>query len=294
MFLQTRTAGRGPAKKPVNLQVKARRIDFAFEPDLARYWYDGDAFLTHFMHALSITFPDGERMFMDAVRAVQSRVQNEETRADIAGFMGQEALHSRAHEALNAFIAARGYPALSLAAGMREQIEERKPEHSKKSALALTCALEHITAIMGHRLLASPELQAMMPASMRRLWVWHALEETEHKAVAFDVYQEVFGDLRTRNMWLVISTLGLMSTVLRFQTELLKHDGLAHKPSIWLKGMWRLWGPRGILLPLVPAWLSYFKADFHPWQVDDSALIQRYRTEFDEAASYTKKSGGRT
>jgi predicted metal-dependent hydrolase len=141
---------------------------------------------------------------------------------------------------------------------------------------------------MGHRLLASPELQALMPEAMRRLWVWHALEETEHKAVAFDVYQEVYGDARTRNAWLVISTLGLMGTVLRFQAELLKHDGLAKKPSIWLKGMWRLWGPGGILLPLVPAWLSYFKRDFHPWQVDDSALIERYRREFDDEAAYNK------
>jgi uncharacterized protein len=290
MFANARATPRTPAKKPKNLQVKARRIDFTFEADLARYWYDGDPFLTHFMHALSITFPDGERMFMEAVRAVQNRVQDAETRADIAGFMGQEALHSRAHEALNEFIAARGYPALSLAAQMREQIAEQKPEHTKKSALALTCALEHITAIMGHRLLESSELQAQMPEAMRRLWVWHALEETEHKAVAFDVYQEVYGDTRTRNTWLLISTLGLMSTVLRFQAALLKHDGLAHKPSIWVKGLWRLWGPRGILLPLVPAWLSYFKADFHPWQVDDSALIARYRAEFDDAALYAKRA----
>jgi predicted metal-dependent hydrolase len=286
------SARREITKKPENVQIKARRVAFEFEPDLARHWYRGDPFLTHFMHALSITFPDGERMFMEAVRAVQSRVRNEQTRADIAGFMGQEALHSRAHEALNDFIAARGYPARALAAAMRDEIAENKHQHSKKSALALTCALEHITAIMGHRLLADPDLQASMPESMRRLWVWHALEETEHKAVAFDVYQEVFGDTRTRNLWLLISTLGLMGTVLRFQTELLKHDGLAHKPTLWLKGMWSLWGPRGILLPLVPAWLSYFKPGFHPWQVDDSALIQRYRAEFDEA-SYALKNASK-
>jgi predicted metal-dependent hydrolase len=232
-------------------------------------------------------------MFMDAVRAVHSDVHNEQTRADIAGFMGQEALHSRAHEAFNDFIAARGYPALALAAGMREEIAAHKPEHTKKSLLALTCALEHVTAIMGHHLLSRPDQQALMPESMRRLWLWHALEETEHKAVAFDVYQEVYGDTRTRRTWLVISTLGLMGTVLRFQNELLKHDGLAHKPSIWLKGMWRLWGPRGLLLPLVPAWLSYLKSDFHPWQVDDSTLIQHYRAEFDQAASFTKSAGKR-
>jgi predicted metal-dependent hydrolase len=164
--LRPRTISHESAKKPANLRIKARRIDFAFEPDLARYWYDDDAFLTHFMHALSITFPDGERMFMDAVRAVQDRVHDEETRADIAGFMGQEALHSRAHEALNEFIASRGYPALALAAGMRAEIAERKPEHTKKSALALTCALEHITAIMG---VARPRRDRAQGRRLRRV-----------------------------------------------------------------------------------------------------------------------------
>jgi predicted metal-dependent hydrolase len=266
-------------------------MDFQFDAALPRYWYEDDAFLTHFMHALSLTFPEGERMFMDAVRAVRERVTDPETRADIAGFMGQEALHSRAHEALNQHLARLGYPAAALEQGIRERILANRPHHTKQSLLALTCALEHVTAIMGHHLLARPELQAQIHPAIRDLWIWHALEETEHKAVAFDVYQELYGDYATRARWLLISTLGLCTSVSVLQYWLLRRDGLADKPSVWLKGMWRLWGPRGLLLPLVPAWLAYFKPSFHPWDIDDSQLIEAHRKRFDDSARYTKKSG---
>lgn len=277
--------------KPASVQVKARRVDFRFDATLPRYWYQDDAFLTHFMHALSITFPEGERMFMDAVRAVRDRVTDAETRGDIAGFMGQEALHSRAHEVLNEHLQQLGYPAERLEEGVRQRIKLARPRHTKRSLLALTCALEHITAIMGHHLLSRPELQEAMHPAIRDLWIWHAVEETEHKAVAFDVFQEVYGDYKTRTLWLLISTLGLCTSVSVLQYHLLRRDGLADKPAIWLKGLWRLWGPKGLLLPLVPAWLSYFRPDFHPWDIDDSALIEQYRKRFEELDLYTKKSG---
>jgi predicted metal-dependent hydrolase len=282
--------GRGAPlrRKPDSVQVKPRRLDFAFDASLPRYWYADDPFLTHFMHALSLTFPEGERMFMDAVRAVRDRVKDAGTRGDIAGFLGQEALHSRAHDVLNEQIARWGYPAARLEQGVRQNIADNRPLHTKETLLALTCALEHITAIMGHHLLSHPDLQAEMHAAIRDLWVWHAVEETEHKAVAFDVYQEVYGSYATRVQWLWWSTLGLMSTVTVLQYYLLRRDGLAHKPSVWLKGAWQLWGPSGLLLPLVPAWLRYLRPDFHPWQTDDSGLIERHRARFD---LYTKKSG---
>jgi predicted metal-dependent hydrolase len=279
-----------PKRKPAGVQVKARRVDFHFDASLPRYWYLDDPFLTHFMQALSITFPEGERMFMDAVRAVRERVQDAETRGDIAGFMGQEALHSRAHDALNEHLARMGYPAARLEQGIRQNIADHRPQHTKQSLLALTCALEHITAIMGHHLLSHPELQEHMHPAIRDLWIWHAVEETEHKAVAFDVYQEVYGDYRIRTKWLLLSTLGLTTSVSVLQYYLLRRDGMA-KPAVWLKGLWKLWGPGGLLLPLVPAWLAYFKPGFHPWDIDDSALIERYRQRFDEAELYTKKSG---
>lgn len=271
---------RAAIRRPASVQVIPRRIDFAFDETLPRAWYDNDIFLTHFMNALSITFPEGERMFMDAVRNVQAQVKDEQTRKDIAGFMGQEALHGRAHEAFNEFLLARGYPMDKLEAQVAADIAGHRPDHTPSSLLALTCALEHITAIMGNLLLSHPELQQMMHEEIRQLWIWHALEETEHKAVAFDVYQELYGNYVQRVGWLLLSTIGLLASVTVFQYALLQRDG-ANSPGRWLKGLWRMWGRKGLLTPLLPDWLEYFKPDFHPWQQDNSALITRYRAAFD-------------
>ena len=134
---------------------------------------------------------------------------------------------------------------------------------------------------MGHLLLSRPDIQEMMHEDVRQLWIWHALEETEHKAVAFDVYQEVFGNYRQRVTWLLLSTAGLVGIVTTYQLFLM-HSDRANSPGRWLKGLWRLWGKDGLLVSLVPEWLEYFRRDFHPWQQDDSALVARYRSAFDQ------------
>jgi predicted metal-dependent hydrolase len=263
-------------RKPSRVQITPRRLEPKLEGELPQYWADGDPFLTHFMNALSITFPPGERMFMDAVRAVRERVEDPQTREEIAGFMGQEALHSRAHQAFNDYLEKLGYPIAKLEQDLKDGIADNRNHHTKATLLALTCALEHITAMMGELLLSRPDLQEMMHDSARPLWLWHALEETEHKAVAFDVYQEVYGDYGMRARWLLFGTVGLLYTVTSYQRVLLQRDGL-NKPSVWFKGLWRLWGKDGMLIGLLPMWLDYFRRDFHPWQHDNSELIQRYQ-----------------
>src|SRR4029079_15061731 len=67
------------------------------------------------------------------------------------------------------------------------------------SNLALTAALEHFTATLAELLLTDEDARAMFgePAA-RDLFVWHALEESEHKAGAFDVYRAAGGTERMR------------------------------------------------------------------------------------------------
>ena len=73
-----------------------------------------------------------------------------------------------------------------------EERERRLIEMDKRSPhamqLAATAALEHFTAIMAHALLSDPRhLEGASPEAAR-LWRWHAMEEIEHKAVAFDTF----------------------------------------------------------------------------------------------------------
>ena len=264
------------AKRPDSVSVKARNIKFGLGPKMAKYWVDDDPFLTHFMNAMSVIFPPGERMFMDSVKAVRERVKNPETRADISGFLAQEALHSREHSALNEALHELGYPVRKLEKGLAERLRFALKYRSKRSMLSVTVALEHMTALLGFKLLTQEHVRALLSEEVLPIWMWHAVEEMEHKAVAFDTYQEVYGNYLPRAVALVTSTIGLFGTAHAFQYVLLKHDGLAHDPKLWAKGLWRLWGPNGLLLDMLPQWLEYFRRDFHPWQQDDSPLIAHY------------------
>ena len=273
------------AKRPASVHIKARNIKFGIGPDMPKYWVSGDPFLTHFMNALSVIFPPGERMFMDAVKAVRERVEHPETRADIGGFLAQEALHSREHSALNEALRKLGYPVRKMEEGLAERIRVATKFRGKKMSLAVTVALEHMTALLGFKLLTQEHVRALCDERVLPIWMWHAVEEMEHKAVAFDTYQEVYGDYLPRAIALVTGTIGLFGTAHIFQYYLLKRDGLAHDPKLWAKGLWRLWGPKGLLVDMLPQWLEYFRSDFHPWQQDDSALIADYEQNHQPAAA---------
>jgi len=279
-----KTQKHGPTK-PASVDVTPRNVRFGLAGGVPRYWMDNDPFMTHFMNALSLTFPPGERMFMDAVRAVRERVKNPDTQRDITGFLAQEALHSREHGDLNSALEAMGYPARALENYVRESIASHHQDDDPRGKLAATVALEHITAILGHKLLSQPELQALFHSEVRPLWMWHAVEEMEHKGVAYDVYQEVFGEYAPRAIALVLTTIGLFATAHAFQFRFLRQDGLAYKPSIWLKGLWKMWGKNGLLVDMIPVWLDYFRLDFHPWQIDDSALVATYKGRYESPAA---------
>ncbi|MGA0020447.1 MAG: metal-dependent hydrolase, partial [Steroidobacteraceae bacterium] len=56
------------AQSPIDLMIEARDIHFDLGQTTHRHWLNGDPVGTAVMNALSLTFPDGEKLFMDAVR----------------------------------------------------------------------------------------------------------------------------------------------------------------------------------------------------------------------------------
>ena len=54
--------------------ITVRRMDFEFR-EVPRYWADNDPHFTHLLNALSATFPEGERFFVDSVRLFQDLLE---------------------------------------------------------------------------------------------------------------------------------------------------------------------------------------------------------------------------
>lgn len=264
-----------PPNGPGERLVAPRQFHFEWAEDLPRYWFGGDPFRTHYMNALSILFPKGEQFFIDAVRALRDQNDDPELDRAIRGFIGQEGWHRQAHAGFNAFLTRLGLPVEALEARIERRIVFVKENLKPMRWLAATVCLEHFTAIMAHHLLRHEDELARMPAPLRRLWAWHALEELEHKSVAFDLYVKAGGSYGRRVRVMILVTINFSLDILRNLIGLLRADGLFWSPRVWISGLAFLFGPRmGLVRSILPDYLRFFRPSFHPWDADDRELIR--------------------
>jgi uncharacterized protein len=261
--------------------VPTRRMDF--EESLAEvpryYAADGDLIVCHLMAALSSVFPDGEDFFVRSVRTYRDRLDDPVLKRQVAGFIGQESVHGREHRAFNDRLDQLGYPTRRYEARTRRGLAFRERVASPLSNLAATAALEHFTATLAELVLTSQEArQALGHPAVRDLFVWHALEESEHKAVAFDVYRAVGGTERLRvttmNMVTVGFLLGMTAQVVA---------SLLRDPATYRRGNLRrsLRAFRTSPLANRAIWRQlreYNRRDFHPDDRDTTALVEAWRT----------------
>ena len=267
---------------PDHLDIRPRRLNAALPDPLPRWWLGNDPFRTHFFNAMSVLFPDGEQFFIDSVRHFRDRVTDPALAQQIRGFIGQEAHHSREHIEYNQRLRDLGYDIDALERPVKQRIRWIHKNFSPERQLAATVALEHFTAIMADTVLRHPHWLADADPEMRRLWRWHALEETEHKSVAFDVYMQVCGDRRMLRRAMRLSTFFFLRDVTIGTLSMLRRDGQLNLRT-WWSGMRWLWGKGGFFRHLLGAYRDFFRRDFHPWKHDNSALMHQVASEYSDA-----------
>ncbi|MCE9575861.1 MAG: metal-dependent hydrolase [Deltaproteobacteria bacterium] len=269
-----------PARSPVaDPAVPIRPLVFDLEaahvpPD----WYAGDRTLSLFWTALSLLFPEGERFFVESVKHYRDQISDPVLQEQIAGFMAQEAMHGKGHRALNALCADQGIgiqPALERQ--LRGLLIGARRVLSPKSRLAVTCALEHMTALMAEQLLGDPRHHGAIDPSLRGLWLWHALEEAEHKAVAFDVYRAVGGGYARRTAIMLLATAIFVLEVMNVWIRLVRADGARPGVRGWARAVGFLFGKPGLVRRQLPGYLAYFRPGFHPDRRDTGALVEIWR-----------------
>ncbi|MHA6492736.1 metal-dependent hydrolase [Pseudomonas borbori] len=270
---------------PKDLTIRPRQLDFALPAPLPRHWHGGDAFKSHFFNAMSVQFPDGERFFIESVRLFREQIEDPLLKEQIRGFIGQEGHHSREHQHYSEHLRELGYDVDYLERGLKRRIGWVQKHFRPELQLAATCAVEHLTAIMADAVLKDPQWLNGADLLMAKLWRWHALEETEHKAVAFDVFNQVSGQAWYRRRAMLQSTFFFTIDTFKGLAHMLKRDGLLWKWRVWRDGLVWLWGRNGILRKLVGVYRDFYRADFHPWHHDNLYLVERYRAEFDEPAA---------
>ncbi len=248
------------------------------------WWNDGDPVLTRFFDALSVHFPDGERFFIQSVRNFQDKITDEQLKADVKAFFRQEAQHGIVHDTYNDVMAAQGVNVERILADMKFVLKLTQTYLPHKYQLALTAAFEHITATLGEGFMAgNADMFRNAHPSMRAMFLWHGVEEVEHKAVAYDVYEKVAGGgYFTRTSALIVGTALVHVVVGRVLWHMLKVDKVAGRPLLIAKGLYKLYGPQGLLTRLLVPYLAWFRPGFHPWDTGIPAKVSAWLQAYDE------------
>ena len=246
-------------------------VDFASVP---RFWHAGSVLATGISNGVNMLFPHGERFFVRSVKHFLDRIDDPELRAQIKGFFGQEGRHAREHDRFNAILRAQGYEIdrfLEQYMRLSSWVEARLPA---KLNLAITAAAEHFTAILAEGALSDDMLDRCDPA-MRLLLAWHAAEEIEHKAVAYDVLQAIDPSYALRIAGLVVATIMLGGFWTWGALTLLRQDGMT-----WTKARAEV-GTAPARDPVVRRVFvrgirQYLRRGFHPSHNDNASLAARW------------------
>jgi predicted metal-dependent hydrolase len=268
--------------RPAGIPVRRPAVDLA-NADVDRWIVTDDPILSHVMAALSAVFPNGEDFFVDSVRNYRDRFGDDpEMKAKVKGFIGQESMHGREHRAFNERLAALGYPTEALDAGLL-RAAKRAQRLPKPLQLSITAASEHVTSVFAHAVLSDPQTrETLFPAvDVDLLISWHALEELEHKDVAFDVLQGVSKGYALRMAGLVLAGVYWGPVVVFGVLRGLVTDRRHLTPRALRRG-WRDFWRQKMLGPR--AWLAiarYVRPGFHPRDIDTDALIVEWRARLE-------------
>jgi uncharacterized protein len=258
--------------------VPTRRVRFEYPLDDLPRDFAGDPIMSYVLVVLSAMFPDGEDFFVRSVRHFRDEITDPELKKQVQGFIGQEAVHGREHRAFNAKLAELGYPTEKIERFVRRGLAIRERIQTPRANLATTAALEHFTAVFAERLLSSEEARAQLAHDeVRSLFLWHALEESEHKAVAFDVYRHVGGSERTRRLVMNVVTGTFVAGVTVSVAVGVAFDKRARRD---VRGALRHLASSPFLTKDMWTQLrEYVRPGFHPDDRDTSELVARWRDE---------------
>jgi predicted metal-dependent hydrolase len=255
--------------------IRIPGLDFSGS-NIPKNW-SGNAYQSLMGNAVNLLFPDGERYFVRSVRAFASEIKDPVLLEQMKGFYGQEGRHAVEHERHFELLKSQGYDLDRFRRWMdRIGFQLIEPLTSKSLRLAVTAGAEHFTALMGEHGLTTNDLEDAHPV-MRELLAWHAVEELEHKSVAFDVYQAVDG-----RYWLRIAGFGMASALLGgfwllAAADLYAQSSKEERAQIWKDRAKLKASKKGLANPVFLKGLrEYFRRDFHPNQNNTDGLLKKF------------------
>lgn len=266
-------------------EIVKRRVHIDFDSAPATNWFPREPVTETFLNAVSFFLPAGEKFFIESVQHYKHKIAGPVLQDQVQRFVYQEAMHTREHINCNQMLSKtfRYGPKI-------EKIGEfflnlARWFTPKAFQLAVTCAIEHYTAVLADNLLRN-QARVIHNADpeFAKFWIWHAVEETEHKAVCLDVYQEVVGKgpfaYLLRVVAMLVTTMFLAGAV-AIAVALIRRG----QPSVQVptkKSTERQVTILELVKTLVPwqLYFDYFRPSFHPWDHQNAHLIEEWKKRF--------------
>lgn len=286
---KTKTSGDIGCPPEDRVVLHARNVKFDWQ-GLPLHYMGGNPLATHLMNVMHLLLPEGEEWFVRTFKEALPLIDDDQLRDDVIGFIGQEAMHAKAHTEVHDQLRAHGIdvdPYVDQMKFLFGRALGNRTGHGKNSLierLALIAAAEHLTAFLGDWILNASELDtADVDPTMLDLLRWHGAEEVEHRSVAYEVmcYFDVRPARRIRTYIVIAPT--LVWFWIRGVRFLMENDPtLAHLPAEQRRPSFREFrrvAAAGFFptpMSMAKASMRYFKSSYHPSQEGSTAQAVQY------------------
>ena len=266
--------------------MKVRHMDFRFSEDMDIVLVPDELEESMSSVAISLLLPYLEPYLIRTMKAAREQIADAALEVALRQFAAQEGQHHRQHRRFNEVIRRGGFPGLAI---FEEELEADYRRFTERRSLRFNLAYaEGFEAFTTALARYSFELRLFdrMHGEARDLFLWHLVEELEHRTVAYDVYEHLFGGYVYRlsvGLYAQAHFLSWVSRVtaylLRESPELVERFGGVTGRRRRIAGQLRQ-GARSFLPKLARTWLP----GYTPHDIDFTDAMRRV------AESYTARA----
>jgi len=278
-----------------NQKIVRRNVELSYDANKSySFYYEENPVVTSLFVVLSAMFPPGEMFFIESIRNVRNQIKDEKLLEDIRAFIAQEAFHSREHKTLNNHLMHSNYPeVIEIEAKTKARLDKLR-KLSTVEQVAATVVMEHYTATLARLLLTDQLIKRKTTQESRNLWEWHALEELEHKSVAFDVLNAIGGNSsKNRKLALARVTKLIMPIMFEYWIKILKRKDIRFSLKQLKDGVYLGFGGinrLGILSKAFVDMLDVRDENFNPLHMQTEQLEAEFREKLFGQQGFLKES----
>lgn len=278
-----------------NQKIIRRNVELSYDANKSySFYYEENPVVTSLFVVLSAMFPPGEMFFIESIRNVRNQIKDEKLLEDIRAFIAQEAFHSREHKTLNNHLIHSNYPeVIEIEAKTKARLDKLR-KLSTVEQVAATVVMEHYTATLARLLLTDQLIKRKTTQESRNLWEWHALEELEHKSVAFDVLNAIGGNSsKNRKLALARVTKLIMPIMFEYWIKILKRKDIRFSLKQLKDGVYLGFGGvnrLGILSKAFVDMLDVRDENFNPLHMQTEQLEAEFREKLFGQQGFLKES----